>query len=159
MLMKFIVTLLPILIYTYIKTRKSFQMLQQNWYNDGSRYIKWINKNLKKVFYNLDILFVFVIPFIFIKSDILLMVLVIVFYTFLSLYNLHNQTASKLELKVTKRVKRLFVTELILYLIPNVVFSLTFKENNLGIYYLVIGLMVYLNYYVTFVANLINKPI
>ena len=53
MLMKFIVTLLPILIYTYIKTRKSFQMLQQNWYNDGSRYIKWINRNLKKVFYNL----------------------------------------------------------------------------------------------------------
>ncbi len=159
MLMKFIVTLLPILIYTYIKTRKSFQMLQQNWYNDGSRYIKWINKNLKKVFYNLDILFIFVIPFIFIKSNILLMVLIIIFYTFLSLFNLHNQTTSKLELKVTKRVKRLFVTELILYLIPNIVFSLTFEENYLGIYYLIIGLMVYLNYYVTFVANLINKPI
>lgn len=159
MLMKFIVTLLPILIYTYIKTRKSFQMLQQNWYNDGSRYIKWINKNLKRVFYNLDILFIFIIPFIFIKKSILLMVLVIVFYTFLSLYNLHNQTTSKLELKVTKRVKRLFITELILYLIPSIAFSLTFKENYLGIYYLVIGLMVYLNYYVTFVANLINKPI
>lgn len=159
MLMKFIVTLLPILIYTYIKTRKSFQMLQQNWYNDDSRYIKWINKNLKKVFYNFDILFILLIPFIFIKNNILLMVLVIILYTFLSLYYLHNQGKSKLELKVTQRVKRLFTTQFILYLIPNIIFCLVFDENNLEIYYLIIGLMVYLNYYVTYIANLINKPI
>lgn len=159
MLMKFIVTLLPILIYTYIKTRKSFQMLQQNWYNDDSRYIKWINKNLKKVFYNFDILFVLLVTFIFIENNILLMVLVIILYTFLSLYYLHNQGKSKLELKVTQRVKRLFTTQFILYLIPNIIFCLVFDENNLEIYYLIIGLMVYLNYYITYIANLINKPI
>ena len=58
MLVKFIISILPILIYTYFKTKKSFHMLQQNWYNDGNRYIKWINKNLKKIFLNIELLFV-----------------------------------------------------------------------------------------------------
>ena len=159
MLTKFIVTFISILIYVYIKTRKSFQMLQQNWYNEDNRYIKWINKNKKKVFINLDILFVLLIIFIFIKNEILLLSLVVVFYTFLSLYNLHNKGKAKLELKVTKRVKRLFVTEFILYLIPIIVFSLIFNEKYLLIYYLIFGLMVYLNYFVTYLACLINQPI
>ena len=36
-------------VYTYFKTRKSFHMLQQNWYNDGNRYLKWINNSYKPV--------------------------------------------------------------------------------------------------------------
>lgn len=160
MLMKFIVSFLPVLMYIYIKTRKSFQMLQQNWYNDGSRYIKWINKNRKKVFVNLDLLFLVLVLFLFIKiGNILLLSIIVVFYTFLSLYNLHNKGKAKLELKVTQRVKRLFVTEFILYLIPVILFTIIFDENKLVYYYLIIGLEVYLNYYVTYLANLINKPI
>ena len=34
-------------------------MLQQNWYNDGNRYFKWILDNIDKVFITFDILFVF----------------------------------------------------------------------------------------------------
>ena len=33
-------------------------MLQQNWYNEGNRYLKWIFKNKKLVFINLDLVFV-----------------------------------------------------------------------------------------------------
>ena len=29
-------------------------MLQQNWYNDGNRYLKWINNNKDKVYVILD---------------------------------------------------------------------------------------------------------
>ena len=58
MLIKFIVSLLPLMVYMYLKTKKSFHMLQQNWYNDGNRYIKWINKNLKKIFLNIELLFI-----------------------------------------------------------------------------------------------------
>ena len=71
MLMKFIVSLLPVFIYIYLKTKKSLQMLQQNWYNDGNRYLKWINKNLKKVFYNLDIFILLLLVFLIIKIDII----------------------------------------------------------------------------------------
>ena len=56
MLIKFIVSLLPLMVYMYLKTKKSFHMLQQNWYNDGNRYIKWINKNIKKIFLNTELL-------------------------------------------------------------------------------------------------------
>ena len=33
-------------------------MLQQNWYNDGNRYFKWILDNISKVFVTFDVLFV-----------------------------------------------------------------------------------------------------
>ena len=39
-----------IYIYAYMKTKKSFHMLQQNWYNEGNRYIRWILENKYKVF-------------------------------------------------------------------------------------------------------------
>ena len=56
MLIKFIVSLLPIVVYIFLKSKKSFHMLQQNWYNDGNRYVKWIIKNKKQEFFNIDIL-------------------------------------------------------------------------------------------------------
>ena len=36
---KFIVSLVLMYLYVYLKTKKSFHMLQQNWYNDGNRYV------------------------------------------------------------------------------------------------------------------------
>lgn len=160
MLMKFIVTCLPILVYVYMKTTKSFQMLQQNWYNDGNRYLKWINKNLKKVFCNLDIFILLIGIFLVIKIDsIVLMIIVIAFYTALSLKTLHNKESVKLKLNVTKRVKRLFITELIIYVLPIVLFSIYFDEKNIILYYVIEGLLIYLNYYVSYLANIINKPI
>ena len=56
MIIKFIISLLVIVPYIYLKSKKSLHMLQQNWYNDGNRYLKWINNNKRKVFFNIDIL-------------------------------------------------------------------------------------------------------
>ena len=50
---KFIVSLVLMYLYVYLKTKKSFHMLQQNWYNDGNRYVKWIIKNKKQEFFNI----------------------------------------------------------------------------------------------------------
>ena len=33
-------------------------MLQQNYYNDDNRYLKWLNHNYKKSFINFDLLFI-----------------------------------------------------------------------------------------------------
>ena len=159
---KFIISLLVLFVYTFIKTKKSFHMLQQNWYNEGLRYIKWMLKNLKLVFLNYDLLFLVLAIFLNIKIDnMLLMSLVVIMYTILSLRYINNKRKEqvKLELKVTARVKRLFVTEAILYIIPVILIMLHFNEHNLVIYYLIIGLFVYLNYIVTLVASYINFPI
>ena len=53
----FVLSLLPYLFYLMYKSRKAMHMLQQNWYNDGNRYLKWIFGNLKKVFITYDMAF------------------------------------------------------------------------------------------------------
>ena len=55
----FILSLINVAVYLCIKTKKSLQMLQQNWYNLDQRYLKWILKNPNKVFINPDMLFIF----------------------------------------------------------------------------------------------------
>ena len=50
MIVSFLISLLPALIYLGMKMKKSFHMLQQNWYNDGNRYMKWCFQNKKRVF-------------------------------------------------------------------------------------------------------------
>lgn len=162
MIIKFLVSLLPIFIYIHFKTKKSFHMLQQNWYNEGNRYLVWIKKNYKKVFYNYDILILLFILFIFVKTNILLvMILCVLFYTTISLLYLKKRKMeqTKLALKVTKRVQRLFVTQYLLYLVPVILFVIFFNENNIAIFYVLFGLLVYLNSIVAFIANAVNKPV
>ena len=54
----FILSLIPYFIYIVCKSKKAMHMLQQNWYNDGNRYFKWILDNISKVFVTFDVLFV-----------------------------------------------------------------------------------------------------
>ena len=61
----FLLSLIPCLSYLIYKSKKAMHMLQQNWYNDGNRYFKWILDNIKKVFIVFDLLF---IVFIFFKN-------------------------------------------------------------------------------------------
>ena len=58
MLIKFLISLLVIVPYVFFKSKKSLHMLQQNWYNEGNRYLKWIKNNLKIVFCTVDSLFI-----------------------------------------------------------------------------------------------------
>ena len=67
--LKFIISLVIMYIYIFFKSKKSVQMLQQNWYNDDNRYLKWVLKNPKKVFLELDILFLIFILFEFIVVE------------------------------------------------------------------------------------------
>lgn len=162
MIIKFIVSLILIYVYIFIKSKKNFQMLQQNWYNEGNRYIKWINRNKKKVFIKFDFLIIFILLFIVSKVKIeAIMIFFIIFYVVSSIINLKElkKEQEKLKLKYTKRVKRLIVTTTILYLIPLVIFCLLFNEKDIVIYYLILGIMVYLNCYIVLLANIINKPL
>ena len=53
----FIISLLPYLFFILNKSKKFMHMLQQNWYNDGNRYLKWLRDNFSKSFINVEILF------------------------------------------------------------------------------------------------------
>ena len=75
----FLISLLPIFIFLIIRTKKSFHMLQQNWYNDGNRYLKWIIKNPYKVFLEVDVFFVVFLIGLFIDTK-LLMIFYSIFY-------------------------------------------------------------------------------
>ncbi|MBE6138320.1 MAG: UDP-N-acetylmuramoyl-tripeptide--D-alanyl-D-alanine ligase [Firmicutes bacterium] len=156
----FLLSLIPFLFYGILKTKKILHILQQNWYNDGNRYINWIKNNVKKVFYSFDALFV-----IFVLGLILpykyLLILFIAFYV-VSFVLLHKK--SKLEqvkkpLVVTARIKRLIMTSLVFYAIAITVMCLTFDEKYVWLYYLGLGLTMYLQYIYLYLVNIVNKPI
>ena len=65
----------------------------------------------------------------------------------------------KKPLAVTPRIKRMCVTIFILYLIP-VYFILRYYDESLNsIYYLILGSLIYFNYHIVYLANIINVPI
>ena len=155
----FIFSLITLLLYVFVKTSKALHSLQQNWYNDGNRYIKWINNNLEKVFINFDMLFLIVILLGFFVSSNLQYILFSIFYLVCIFILTRKKEQVKLPLKYTSRVKRLLVTIYIIYLIPLIFICLNYNECYLNIYYIIYGILAYSNYYVVYLANIINKPI
>ena len=104
---------------------ESLHMLQQNLYNENNRYLKWINKNYKKVFVLWDFLpLVFFITLFFVEDksiiDFTLVASVMVYiYCIYAEYRRNKDNQNKIPLKVTNRIKRLFVTIFILYVVPS----------------------------------------
>ena len=76
----FILSLLVSFYYLYFKNKKIMHMLQQNYYNDDNRYLKWLENNFKKSFINLDLLFIVFIPLCFVNSSISHIVLFVILY-------------------------------------------------------------------------------
>lgn len=156
----FILSLIPFLIYGILKTKKVLHILQQNWYNDGNRYLKWIKTNVKAVFISFDALFLILLLCLFIPYKYSL-ILFIALYTiaFVILERKLKNEQVKKPLVVTKRVQRLIVTSVIIYLVPIILICITFNERNIWIYYLSLGLIMYLQYLYIYLVNIINKPI
>lgn len=156
----FIVSILVSLIYVFVKQKKSLHMLQQNWYNEGDRYINWIFKNPYKVFLDLDLFFIIFISFLFLNESMSIF-LFSLFYLVMIYFCIINRKKEQVKkpLVYTKRIKRLIVTTTILYLIPIVSIILTYDYILLPYYCLIIGCLIYLNYFVVLLANCINVPI
>lgn len=156
----FLLSLLPLIIYIVMKTKKSFHVLQQNWYNDGNRYIKWIFDNKSKVFVNFDICFVLFAIFMFIDNKISCILFACIYLIIAYIYskNIKKEQVKK-PLVFTKRVRRLTYTLSIIYLVVLIIMYLLFNEKYLWLYYLILGLMVYIQYFIVYIVNIINKPI
>ena len=160
MLPQFIVSLFIVFIYIFLKSKKSFHMLQQNWYNEGNRYIKWIFSNKKKVFVNIDGAFLIFILGLFVSTKVEMSIFII-FYMIVALLYIKNTKKEQVKkpLVFTSRVKRLCFTTMLLYILPVIFMCLKFNESYVHWYYLIIGLMVYINYFIAWLANIVNKPI
>lgn len=156
MFLVILLTLLPIL-YIAIRSKKNMQIFQQNFYNENNRYIKWGIKNKRKVFKILDLILLIVnIINIFLENKYLILINVIYIILFFTEYSILNNDQIKIPLKITSRVKRMFVTMGIIYLIPLLIYIM---NNNIYLYISLYSLLISLNFFVIFISNVINKPI
>ena len=154
----FLISLAPYLIFTTAKTKKSFHMLQQNFYDDGCRYFKWILANISRIAYESDILFVLIMCTLFFNIGITIGAFIILYGIIFISYRKKKVIAKK-PLIVTARIKRLAFTMFLLYFIMIIPFIVNFSYDHLVYCYLLLGLVTYLNYFVVMTANVINKPV
>ena len=160
----FVLSLLIYLIYINLLSNRSLYMLQQNRYNRGYRYIKWIFKNFKNNFlnYRLGVLVFVVMLFVSVEVDFLIGMftgLLAVFSLFTYKVFKDEQKGAKLPFKYTARIKRLIVTNNIVNLIPLVVMVLTYNKNYVDIYYVILSVITLLNYFSVILINFINRPV
>lgn len=156
----FILSLIPYIYYLIYKSKKAMHMLQQNWYNDDNRYFKWILDNLSKVFITYDMIFLLFLLLHFTNAKTSIIIFVLFYLLAYYLYKKGiKKEQSKKPLVITARVKRLYVTLLIMFLIIILPMILNFNENLIYVYYTYLGLAVWLNYLFVMLANIINKPV
>ena len=165
--MKYLIIFLFAIEYLYIiySTKKSLHMLQQNLYNENNRFLKWIFKNKKNTLMNLNFYGIIFAAFLFFEDNFKEINIKLIFLTvcclvyMVSLYvdrQKRKLDQNKKPLVVTKRIKRLIFTLVILYSIPAVVYF--FKRDALYYCLLALAIMTSLNYIVVYIANVINHP-
>jgi len=154
----FWLSLIPYVLYVGYKTKKSMQMLQQNFYNENNRYFIWIFKNFKKVWLEVDIFFPLLIIIYFIPIEIG----IIVFGLFYILLLVKFQEKAKVEqnkkpLVVTPRIKRLIVMIFLMHVVAVLPVMLLCPEM-IFYSYILLAILGYLNYFVVFFGNIFNYP-
>lgn len=156
---------LYVLIFSYViaVSMRSYHMLQQNLYNENNRYLKWVLKNKALIFKNIDLYGIVFSCFILFTNNntlinlfliILMSVYVVAYFKFKDQKKLEQ---NKKPLVITKRVKRLMITTNILYLIP--IFLPIFINEIAPISLLILSIIASLNFYVIFIALIINHPV
>ena len=167
MILLFILLLISFFYAIYYKTQRSLHMLQEHLYNENNRYIKWIFKNLQD-FISIDIVVIGIsLIGLFVVYDLsfianLCMILMSLFLVLIG-YNWHKRIAedqNKKKLVVTARIKRLIATIALIHVIPMIFIG--WNLENLKFIWMMLfveSLFVYLNYFIAFIAMLINTPV
>ena len=111
-----IILLVPYFLYTYIRFLHGTHMLQQNFYNESNRYVKWIFRNKKRSLVTIDLLLLLLPLFFLINIEIGYIVSIIVYAVYFVIgYSEKKKEQVKIKLKYTFRVKRLITTSFIIY--------------------------------------------
>lgn len=163
----YILLILMLIFCTMFKFKKSLHMLQQNLYNENNRYIKWMIKN-NKIFFDLDLsilLISLVGSFVFYDIEYLsfmgLWSIIVISFILGVVWNRRiRNDQNKKPLVYTKRIKRLIFTSSLFYLVPVVLLFMNVDNNKFcWLMVFVFTILIYLNYIIVYIANIINKPI
>jgi len=154
----FLISLIPYLIFSISKTKKSFHMLQQNYYDLDLRYFRWILSNVKKITFENDVLFVLLVLLLFFNSGVAIGTFIILYGIIFINYNKKKVIAKK-PLAITARIKRLSFTMFLIYFVAIMPIIVKFDFDYIVYYYVYLGLITYLNYFVVMCANVINIPV
>lgn len=154
----FLISLIPYLIFSIYKTKKSFHMLQQNYYDLDLRYFKWILSNILKITFESDILFVLLVLTLFFNTGVAIGSFIVLYGIIFIIYR-NKKVIAKKPLVITARIKRLAFTMFLIYFIVIIPFIVNFNYDNLVYCYVILGMLTYLNYFVVMVANVFNKPV
>lgn len=143
------ILLIILYIYMHTKIRHGVHMLQLEYYKND-RYKKWINKNKKVVFSLRDILMFIGTIIILLNTKVGLIISILIGLLLILARNIFKE---KKPLVITSRVKRIFVTETIIFLIVAIL-------TNINILYLIIiDILVVMAYHLLILINSIHKPI
>lgn len=145
--------LLLVLIFFYQRTRHGLHILQlENYYND--RYAVWMKRYIKKVL-DIKVIGLLLIPtilFIFKKN---ILALCLLFISYLTLICTFKRKKEKKAFVVTARIKRMYTTYFILFLIGVV----TANIFNYAIVLSIINICSIISYVFVYIVNILNKPI
>ena len=167
--MIYIISLLPFLMLLLYDYKTNLHMAQQNLYNDDNRYLKWALKDFKKFKTSLKVwLIVFIallIPLIF-KFDMLKGKYIIFGYFFIACIFILNtrrrenqKNEVKIPFKVTARVKRLMVTNLILLILFGFGMYKLYTNNQMILSYILLLIYDLLVCFIIMLSIIINKPV
>ncbi len=156
----FLASLVVYSIYLYSKLTTNFHALQQNRYNRGNKYLKWVKNNINKNYLNIELLIVFIPILIFIDYKYAAM-LFNSLYFIIAIFSItkNNRKATKIPLKYTSRIIRLYLTFTIIYVVLISLMMINFNSDYLIVYYIILALFSYFNNLVMLFGNLINVPI
>lgn len=159
----FYISLIPFVILLFYYFKNALHMAQQNLYNDDKRFLKWTIKDFKQFKNSLKILLIVIITFIVLSalnlySNIITSIYFIVVCLILLLTKIKEKRKNdtKIGLKVTARVKRLIVTNLILF---GLIGFGAYKLNNPNYIYLVLLSVILLLNFIIMLSIIINKPV
>lgn len=154
MLNKILINSFLILLFIYLnrKIRNGFHILQLEHYKPKA-YYNWIKNHLKKVFSIQEgIGFLIILFLMFINNKIVLIADIIIMVI---LYAIFPKQKEKKPFVVTNRIKRMYITNAILYIIIAVLTN--FVSYELGIFLAIIYTT--MSYYIVGFINFINQPI
>ena len=152
-------------IYVIYRSVEAMHMLQQNLYNENNRYLKWTKRNLGRVFSIIDFLPIILFGLVYVVEDAHILDLVLMGSMFIYIFGIVNEyrinkdNQNKLPLKATGRIKRLFITNVLIYGIA-IYFTITIKDANITpLMLMILTLMLGFVYYIVFIANIIDTPL
>jgi len=151
------------LFYTISLCSKSLHMLQQNLYNENNRYIKWCLSNTDLSLLNINAFGILFSIFLFLTENeyLIIFFLICMMFIYTVSYFLDKRKRKtdqgKKPLVITKRINRLIITLGIIYIMPLLMWFLNSDLHNVAI--LVFSIVISLNFYIVFMANIINIPV